>query len=744
MTWLRARRLLTETVVVALVAGVVCAAVVLAYVHRQPDFFVVNDARDEFLPKGYEVARLVADRQWPVFTTRVLSGGNLLASFGSGPLDAFNTAVWSLWGVLGTPRRVGMAMVGALAMSMYGAGYLLTRGGLGVRKVQGHLAGTLMVTAPMFLVFALPGWWNNALGVAAFTWAVAALLLVWRRPTAPRMVFLGLTTWGVFSSGWPQTFAAFAVVCVVVGLRALTAGGSITARERCSALWPLATPVLFGTLAAWPNISEFLAMGGYLARQSTINNAENFLVPTVNTMLGVASPVGGDFVPAWGGFVYLAIPFGFATILVLVACCFTAHSWSLVRRDRNLHVLLASAFIFYVMTQLPTRLGPTRWPIRFLSYAIVLVIAATIHYLARTPRAWSARRFLVATGAVALGSLYASWRVPDPAADRFLSLYVPLLGLLAIACLLGLYRFRRLRLALDVALVVVGVVLVWSLSPSWFNPGTALAAPESTRRVAELAQGGFVLDLDPARDGWAPGLSSSRYLMSGISIINGYDPVGHAGFSRLARPRVQGYLEPGAADRFTAEPPGWPGTCWTDAMRVSMVITSADATKGRHAMLTACGFRMVGKEGNAAAFVHERPAEDARSTVSVADAGITWSHDVLETERTERLHVVNASADPGRLVFARLTWPGYTATLDGAPLKVTSLDGVLVQVEIPGHAGGDLVLHYTPRTWRVQAPAAFLLGLGGTAISAILVARRKAWRHATAREVEGVAEMPRL
>jgi uncharacterized membrane protein YfhO len=52
---------------------------------------------------------------------------------------------------------------------------------------------------------------------------------------------------------------------------------------------------------------------------------------------------------------------------------------------------------------------------------------------------------------------------------------------------------------------------------------------------------------------------------------------------------------------------------------------------------------------------------------------------------------------PATLTFARLNWPGYTATIDGESLPIHTGPAGLVQVELPaGTRDGDVQLSFTP------------------------------------------------
>jgi hypothetical protein len=78
----------------------------------------------------------------------------------------------------------------------------------------------------------------------------------------------------------------------------------------------------------------------------------------------------------------------------------------------------------------------------------------------------------------------------------------------------------------------------------------------------------------------------------------------------------------------------------------------------------------------------------------------------------------------GSLTFARLAWPGYSATVDGRAVGVRSgPDGLLVVDVPPG--GGQVELSWSPPGWRVSA-VAFGLGVLVAVGLAVVTRRRRA------------------
>jgi hypothetical protein len=87
-----------------------------------------------------------------------------------------------------------------------------------------------------------------------------------------------------------------------------------------------------------------------------------------------------------------------------------------------------------------------------------------------------------------------------------------------------------------------------------------------------------------------------------------------------------------------------------------------------------------------------RPAQPGRV---VASRGVVVTHAAPSSDTAESMTVSSVSG--GSVVFSRLLWPGYTATLNGRPLPVDSVRGVFVTVRLPaGTHPSRLVLSFRP------------------------------------------------
>ncbi|NEW48124.1 YfhO family protein, partial [Nocardia cyriacigeorgica] len=85
-----------------------------------------------------------------------------------------------------------------------------------------------------------------------------------------------------------------------------------------------------------------------------------------------------------------------------------------------------------------------------------------------------------------------------------------------------------------------------------------------------------------------------------------------------------------------------------------------------------------------------------------------------ESDLTSRIRVDSDTG--GKVVFARLGWPGYRASIDGREVPISVVAKTFVAVDIPpGTEGAELVLSWRPPGWKIGG-AAIVAGLIGLAV----------------------------
>jgi hypothetical protein len=91
------------------------------------------------------------------------------------------------------------------------------------------------------------------------------------------------------------------------------------------------------------------------------------------------------------------------------------------------------------------------------------------------------------------------------------------------------------------------------------------------------------------------------------------------------------------------------------------------------------------------------------------------------------VQVHRTGSGTARLTFARLAWPGYTASIDGRPVDVRQGPAGLLQVDVPADLrDGTLTLDWAPPGQKISLAAAGL-GIAATILllGAELVRRRR-------------------
>jgi uncharacterized membrane protein YfhO len=114
-------------------------------------------------------------------------------------------------------------------------------------------------------------------------------------------------------------------------------------------------------------------------------------------------------------------------------------------------------------------------------------------------------------------------------------------------------------------------------------------------------------------------------------------------------------------------------------------------------------------------WVRDEPL-DEEARVSWTSSGVDVLADFSSPQREEVAYRAN---EPGRILFARLAWPGYTATVDGRPAEVVDGPAGLLAVAVP--AGEHvLVLEY-------RSPGLWVGALAAATAAAVVLVQSVAW-----------------
>jgi hypothetical protein len=193
----------------------------------------------------------------------------------------------------------------------------------------------------------------------------------------------------------------------------------------------------------------------------------------------------------------------------------------------------------------------------------------------------------------------------------------------------------------------------------------------------------------------------------------GYSSIGQKGWDdRFCVRNAHSVTCPAAVRRlFEVEPRT--GLRWVDLLGYQDVVVEQGQPLARMRRVTraAGGWEETGRSRDYVRFSRVTPLEPTGRVSAVLGRATVTALDVARSSESYRVQ----SARGATLVFRDLSWPGYVASLDGAPLAVGRLSRTLVTVDVPAGADGRLTLAYLPMpatTWMPLVGAgAVLIGL---------------------------------
>lgn len=701
-----------------LISTAVTAALYGVLFARNRRFFFIDDRVADTLPKLFDIGRALRAGEWPWLTTAAVNSGAHAIEYQNG---VFNPLMLGLSVPL---SRTDDLAVGAFMLVLVHA-LLLAGASAWLGRVLGlgqawSVAFAVSIGFQPYTVFWGAAAWLQA--VASFAWfvlAVAAALAFHQNPRHRYGWTLLVAVYGCFTSGWPLAVPVLGLfVLTVLVLRTLARVDLRTT------LW----------IAAWSGggaVSSLLALYPltrafeFADRTSSISNDSNFNVVPIDGLLQFANPAYYGFLNSFGGYGLQEIPHFYTAWFVLPVLVFW-QAGRLAPRAALLLRIAASMLVFVGVGALgPERLGVFRYPTRFLQYWAFFLLVVTVVLVASGRFSFTRRRLRWLLGALvlmALGALQA-----DPTGTARVLLFA--VGVAALSVLLyaggrtaagggtsWLGRSGGPVAAAGTAAVLLALALLHpdGRGVDYRFPTDLSTLPVLSQDDYTLFYGTYVSDqIDDAQGFYEEYRPAGTGLMVGDRQINGYSPIGHSAFRERFPMDDQGNFDHGDA-RFTARDP-LTGLQFLELFRVDQIIALKGPWTDDLRRNLGEGWERQPRRRYTTVWRHEPYA--LPGLVSYAAPGTTVSPGTSPgCEATGALRECNRVRTPpdrrGRVVFARLWFPGYTATLDGEPLPVLRHAGMLVSVVVPPGSDGELVLTYRSPHVRKLALLAGLVVVG--------------------------------
>ena len=499
--------------------------------------------------------------------------------------------------------------------------------------------------------------------------------------------------------------------------------GAALQRRWTEALAPLilaVVGVLFMILVYAPSILS----SPVTLRSGTSIASTGFLGPDLSDLATLTAIAGGSELPTWGDRV-VSVPLfyaGWAVPLILLGA---------VSRFKSPRFEWAPAIMLVFSTALllgPTDVGPLRFPVRVLPYvllAALVVVSQNSHdsqWKVLTSRPWAT--LLASLLTLPILGFWLTW------SDTPASLRAQFVGLLAVsAALLTLAVLARrgasIKGLLSVALLatVLLTVVTRFLAPSSFLPDFGMPADRGRlqSQLSDVSGPVFVVGNTEGAEIpglWDEALMARLWQVNPAAVQNSYVVIGYANYVHDLGLNYLGQTPAQALDTLFSEDPAT-GRPVVDLLGIDHVQLWRNTFGERDVTRPPPGWK-VSQDGRYTLLWSRDSPRMLTGAVTYASPGVEY---VVESNIEDKVVVraTNPGGEPGRLVFARLAWPGYNS--DGAELT-DPVRGYLLSVEVPaGVRGQEITVRYEPPGLGVGLMAA---GLAVLLLLGAEVLRRRA------------------
>ncbi|WP_433734709.1 hypothetical protein ACQP0C_30480 [Nocardia sp. CA-129566] len=585
--------------------------------------------------------------------------------------------------------------------------------GYGARGWWAALAGVAFPLSGWFLFFDEASWATSLTGTAWMLHAWASAVRYTRGRNGPIATFVFLYLAISVQYVFPAVESALMIVAVAIGeivyQRIWRPSLRLLAVAACAGLAGLETylPGMLSSPVTWRGNERILN--------------DPFLDVPWSESLNASLPSTVPAFTGWWGYVQ-PLPMVYIAWFVIPLLAFI--DWRRVResaREFTGPALFATAVLMW--TAGPGRIGPLRWPARVLPMLAVALLVLVCVLLSRYGTFDDRRRRGVAA-AVLLGLLFVrTFSAAPHLVIRHLVAVAVVVAL--VVAFVWLARTRGAAVACVLAIVAMFPIAydqVRAQSPtpmSYHFPQRRsqmkAAFPHFDGVTLQLADRALVPPSDQSRTGAWGSLAFGNYAKNmRLNYVNAYTPIGYATFSAMLCMGWDGSTCPDAYHRaFALE--SATGRTIVDLMKVDRVVLQRAQYPDARERPAPPGWHWVDYPG------HERyiwVLERIDGPISnrnglIADAKDVVATSISKDSVTSRIQV--SSAHGGRVVLARLAWPGYRATIDGRDVPIAAVAKTFLAIDIPpGTQGGELVVTWRPPGWKIGIATALagLLGLG--------------------------------
>ncbi|BAH52217.1 hypothetical membrane protein [Rhodococcus opacus B4] len=682
---------------VALAVAVVAAAI--ATIPRMVDdrFYYGGDMLESFVPSWHRIGTELLAGRWLTVNPDAWIGGNYAGEAAYGLYNPVNLANYALAAKFEDLSVAAFVIMTEFLALFALATYLLCRE-YGARRGPAILAGLTIPFSGFTLFYEAGGWPSGMMAVAWVTLFWWSALRLSRGRTNPLVTFLI----GALTVSMGNPYAALGAVVVLLGL-----GVELLVRREFFRLLVLViTGACAGTGALVTYLPLFLSVDVTTRAGSTGIFNDTFLQPQLGGLAAMSSPSYLPVIMTFGGPVEV-IPSLYLAWFVLPLLPWLP--WGRIRalfaspgfrrtHGRQLISLGMIAVVYFLFTFGPSNVGMFRWPIRLVEYLYLCLLVGLSLALSLGLARDRVRRRATASAVLIVLGFYLAFASSPALTGRHVLFALLVAALCAIA-----YFARRtggpsgLVAALVLGTLVVSAAQVWSLTHDIERGSRADPASTATLSGQTDRYQGTVLQLAALNDTPNADITAGRILFGNEIMassvegsINAYTGIGFTEFQEALCMDYRGAVCPGVYGALWQPVNADIPVPLIDYLRVSTLVVQHALVPEVATTPPPPGWHVTERSDSRTVLQRDRPLP-LPGRVSFASDGVR----VLSSESSAATETVRVTGSGGTVSFARLAWPGYSATVDGEPVAATAGWHGLLAVTVPP-GDHELVVTFRP------------------------------------------------
>lgn len=685
---------------------------------RNSNFYYWDDTVGAAVGVWQRIGAAILEGRLPFLELDMWRGGNLLGEAATGMWNPVMASLMvATFPIDNLAIAIGVAKWALFVVEALGV-YFLARD-YGASRWWAALAGTALPLAGWALFIDGTAWINATSGAALLPWAWWGFRRAYTQNFRPLALSVGILM-GFLSVSTGNPYSV--ITLSIVGL-ALAVEAGLKKQWR-SILWIVGMGMIVALLVVIVFIPFALtSQVGFRADSSTYNN--EFLSPNLSALLGMSMPVYKPWVPMWGG--VMTTPGVYLAWFVLPLLPWLR--WRTTRREwPALAGILTFGAFFLIMTLGPSNISMFRWPARLIPFLYLALMLVFVVVLSRGIHNNKIRL----RGSLTIVALFVgAWMAFSDNPSLWKWIGVTTLVSAGLLVLAWLWRRSNAR----VFAVLAGGLILFIGAQTMVSPANANVAnydfihsrSEIRDRFQERYQGLTVQvtafggpGIKPGPDGvWRDFMPGNMPAVAGVESTTAYSGVGFTKLDATLHIDYNGVMQPEGWDALWSRHGDEPAPL-ADLLRAETVVVQRGFVRD---MRTPAGWSIAEETENATVFRRDEPLPFPDGRLGFVGDGVEVLSDTRDGAVDENVDLRTRADGSRTLIFARLAWPGYSASIDGRPIEVKTTDSGLVSVTIPDDVdAGSLHLSWTPPgMWIGIGSAAF--ALAGWA--ALIVLRRR-------------------